>query len=315
MTPSANFLKRPGVISWGMLFGQPDQLKQYLLLYDELWVPSLQQSYPSSEEIREWDLDEEHLASLQWLEAQGLLRESPIVLDPEKIAEDEVTAGLLELHDFASARGAMTWETAEEAALEGAAAAFNIDTALSRLTTYLAWKENETLVYPVNDVFQDFDGLPGQLAGEQQVLSVVLKRLPVPSGDLPLEEIVRFKQDEDTQFKFRKFWHWARKAATKVGGHREIEEEIDELTNDYERHLAEHLKKVKHERVEIKVAMPLEFVEDLAKLHWGQAARRLFQLDKATLNAHEAELKLPGQEIAYVTAASRLLASKTIKSQ
>lgn len=106
-----------------MLFGQPDQLKQYLLLYDELWVPSLQQSYPSSEEIREWDLDEEHLASLQWLEAQGLLRESPIALKPEKIAGDEVTAGLLELHDFASARGGMTWETAEEAALEGAAAA------------------------------------------------------------------------------------------------------------------------------------------------------------------------------------------------
>ena len=52
-------MKRSGVISWDLLLGMPDRLKQYVLLYDELWVPGINRSYPSADEIEEWDLDED----------------------------------------------------------------------------------------------------------------------------------------------------------------------------------------------------------------------------------------------------------------
>jgi hypothetical protein len=40
-----------------MLYGNASEIKKYLLLYDELWVPELLSSHPTKEEIETWGLD------------------------------------------------------------------------------------------------------------------------------------------------------------------------------------------------------------------------------------------------------------------
>ena len=303
-------MNRPGVISWGLLCGEPEKLKEYLLLYDEIWVPGLDASHPTDDEIAEWDLDQENLASLDWLAAQGVIREPPIERDGAK--PDTVVRALTKMHDRAFARGNKTYPTPEEAALEGAAAIFNIDIALTRLVTYLVWRDKGQVVYPIVFPLDDAPWLPPQLQRTQEVLSVVVKQFPVPEPGIPLEDIVAFKRDAETQYKFAKFWHWTSTVAQQTADRHTIAEEFDWLLTDYSRQLHQLTRETKLQRLEIILNTPGELLEDLVKFKWGSLGARLFQFKKAKIQAHNAEMKLPGSELAYITEATKLLTKKYI---
>ena len=280
------------------------------MLYDELWVPWLKESYPDKKEIEDWGLDQERLAAIAYLESEGLVKESPIDLSKGFLPDDEVTNALMELYETESSKASKTYATPEQAALEGAVASFNIDIALSRLTSYILWKTRQEVVYPVAFPFDERRAIPKHLSQTQVVLSIVLKRLPTPSSDLPLEDIVAFKKDEDTKYKFARFWHWVREISVAPTSRNELEEKIDWLITDYSRHLMQLTKKVKSEQVEVLVTTPLELLEDLVKSRWGKLAKGLFALRRKAISAHDAEMKLPGSELAYVTEASMALSRR-----
>jgi hypothetical protein len=142
-----------------------------------------------------------------------------------------------------------------------------------------------------------------------------LKRLPTPSEDLPLEDLVAFKRDPDTQYKFASFWHWTNKIAKGASRQHDLEEEIDWLITDYSHHLEQLTKEVNYERAEVLIATPVEMLEDLAKLRWGKVVRGIFALGKKKISAHSAELKLPGSELAYITDASKVLSQRYRRTQ
>src|SRR5262245_31074251 len=153
-------MNRPGVISWNLLLGQSDLLKHYFLLYDELWVPWFNSSYPTKQDIEEWDLDREHLASIAYLDREGFIKEPPIDLMGSGSRRDRVAAALINLYNTSLAVKSKVYPTARQAAREGAAADFNMDIAVSRLTSYLMWRDREELVYPVVFPFDAVDRGP-----------------------------------------------------------------------------------------------------------------------------------------------------------
>jgi len=307
-------MQRTGVISFDLLLGQPDMLKRYLMVYDELWVPWLASSYPSEQDIEDWELDHQHLAAINYLADEEFIKESP--LDPFEpgYVGDPVVRELADLYNTAVSSASQTYETAEEAALESGAASFNMDIAISRATSYLAWHEREQLVHPVVFPFVPLEGVPVSLSETHKVLSIVLKRLPTASEDLPLEDIIAFKRDPDTQYKFAKFWHWTQNLATGAANQHEVEEQLDWLITDYSHHLAQLTKQINHERVEVLVATPAEIAEDLVKMRWSKLVKGLLALRRTKINAHAAELKLPGNEVAYITEASELLTRRRLRS-
>jgi hypothetical protein len=300
-------MKRSGVISWDLLLGMPDRLKQYVLLYDELWVPGINRSYPSADDIEEWDLDEGQLASIAFLSSESILSEPPIDLETIDIAPDDVIVGLSDLYYSSLSTLEQEYPTAEIAALEAGAAIFNIDIALTRLISYIMWLDRKELVYPVVFPFDSIEALPKHLSKRQEVLSVVLKQLPMPTESLPLEDIVFFKKDSDTKYKFAKFWKWVRKTASEDYNKHELEEEIDWLITDYNHHLKKLTEKINNERVEVLITTTVELLEDLVKLRWSKGVKAFFELRKQQVSASDEELKLPGSELAYVTEASRIL--------
>jgi len=308
---SPGTIKRPGIISWGMLQGQTgaiDSLKEHLLLYDEIWVPWLNSSYPTDDEIKEWDLDEEYLASISWLMSQGVIVEPPIDLDTAD--KDDVVRGLLDIYNEASRVSEKVFRTSEQAARSGAAASFNIDIALSRLTTYLLWRDRQEIAYPIAFPFKDFAKVPGDFKRMHDVLSVVIKRFPAPSSDVPLEDIVAFKRDPETKYKFAKFWQWVRKTAEGKGDMVQVNEELDSLMNEYTHHLHQLSKETRDQHLEIVLTSPADVIEDLIKLRLGNLARRFLKFRSIKIAAHGAEMKLPGNEIAYITEASKALAPR-----
>jgi len=136
-------VKRPGIISWDLLLGQPDLLKHYVPAYDDIWIPWLSKSFPSADEIDEWNLDREHLASLEWLTAENVRVEPPF--DIEAAKADDVLADLASQISSAEQERGKVYDTAEEAALRGAEASFDYDMALTRLTAYLPWRDRQAL--------------------------------------------------------------------------------------------------------------------------------------------------------------------------
>ena len=56
--------------------------------------------------------------------------------------------------------------------------------------------------------------------------------------------------------------------------------------------------------------VPAETLENLIKLRFGKIAATLIDLKKASIAAHEDEVKLPGGEIAYVKESIELLSPK-----
>ena len=300
-------MKRAGLISWGMLHGQPDQLHRYLMLYDELWVPSLKSSFPSSKEIKQWGLNKEHLASMSWLEAEEFLREPPIdVFDAPRDALVRLfLKELIRLDKTAD----KAYRTPEAAARAGGVYLFNYDIALTRLSAYVLWRDQGISAYPVAFPFNGLASLPSELQQSHSVLSVVFKRFPVPDGSVPLEDVLAFKRDSDTQRKFGLFWQWVRKSSASGQPAHVLEEELDSLIADYTAHLTQLKAEVGHERLETVLSVSGEVLEDLVKVRWGNLAKRFLQMRKIRISANAAELKLPGNEVAYVTEASRLLST------
>ncbi len=58
------------------------------------------------------------------------------------------------------------------------------------------------------------------------------------------------------------------------------------------------------------VTTPLEILEDLVKLRLSKVAKALFALRRKNIEAHSAELKLPGSDLAYLTAASTVVSRR-----
>ena len=294
-------MKHPGVIAFDMLLGNPDKLKHYLLLYDELWVPDLALDSPG--DYGNEESYQQILADLRWLHEHNQVREPPISL--ASAAADEVTTSLRALYEDAWNALRKTHSTAKKAALEGAVASFNIDMSLTRLVMHILWRDRGELAYPVIFPFNVRKRRPAEK--RQEVLSIVLKQFPDPRPDLPLEDIVSFKLDPETQYKFKKFWDWIRKFSDEKHDRHELEEEIDSLLIDYRYHLKQLTNKVQTDRRKVWVSLPGDLAEDLVKFRWGKALGRLFDLKLERIAAHDEEMKAPGNEIAYVKESIDLL--------
>jgi hypothetical protein len=110
---------------------------------------------------------------------------------------------------------------------------FNMDLSLTRLIAYATWRDRHETAFPVVFPFVEKLAPASAISKSQQALSVVFKRFPDPRPDLPLEDIVAFKRDQDTQCKFAKLWAWIQRVATRETAVRELEEELDWLLTDY----------------------------------------------------------------------------------
>lgn len=295
---------RVGIIT-SPLFDSLDTLKKRILLYDELWVPGVS-SWLEKGHIEDRD-DEEMLASVEWLAAQGFIKAPPFNITTGEIRSDAVVKTLLKIYRDAAESLNKTYRTAESAAKHAGAAVFNMDLAATRAIAYVLWRDYQKRAFPVIFPFRDELAPGSAVTKTQEVLTLVLNRLPEPQPDLPLEDIVAFKRDPETIEKFDRFWRWTRKLAKGGEGIEELEEELDWLLTDYTRQVERASKMARYDRLKVWVTVPAETLENLIKLRFGKIAATLIDLKKASIAAHDDEVKLPGSEIAYLKESIALL--------
>lgn len=145
--------------------------------------------------------------------------------------------------------------------------------------------------------------LPSKTSDKADVVRVVLNALPIPDYKTSWEQIIEYRSDPDSLGKFLALRRWMTKTAKAQLSIIEIEEELEWLLYDYQRHLELHRLKVNVGAIETILTVGAAFLENLAKVNWGEAAKLLFTFKHRKIELLEAEMKSPGSEVAYVLGA------------
>ena len=85
----------------------------------------------------------------------------------------------------------------------------------------------------------------------------------------------------------------------------EISEELEWLEHQYEEHMRFHHMKIKKGVLQIVVTAAGEVSEDLIKLRFGKLSKALFSMSQKNIELMEAEMNVPGREIAYIVNARK----------
>jgi hypothetical protein len=151
--------------------------------------------------------------------------------------------------------------------------------------------------------------LLGINTAQGDVLRVVLKDIPEPSALTSLDEILEFRQEPESKEKIFAFRRWVQSMITKRVPEKEIGEELEWLTHQYEEYMRLHRLKIRRGVIEIVITTTAKIAEDLVKIRWGDLSRSLFSLSHRKLELMEAELNAPGRELAYLIHARKALSS------
>ncbi len=139
--------------------------------------------------------------------------------------------------------------------------------------------------------------------GLSSVLEVVMRQLPVPAPETPIEAIVDFRADEDARVALQRLRHWMNTVVRKTTKPHEIEEEILTLNDQYQEHMRLH--KMKHQTGVLRtlITVPLDVLEELVPLKFSSALDAALAFRERKLALTEAEMQAPGRNVAYIVRA------------
>lgn len=138
---------------------------------------------------------------------------------------------------------------------------------------------------------------------KQDVVRLVLNKLPVPDESVSWEQIIEYRSDPDSQSKFLALRHWMSEVARAELTPAEVEEKLEYLIDQYQQHMRLHRMKTNVGTLETVVTTGAEFLGDLVSFKWGKAAEALFSLRRRRVALLEGELTAPGNEVAYIVKA------------
>ena len=136
--------------------------------------------------------------------------------------------------------------------------------------------------------------------GAHTTLGIVLKAMPGPSESVSWEQILEYRSDPDTWTKFLSLRNWMNEVARANLTPIEVEQKLEYLMNQYQRHMEVHKMKTSAGALETVVTATAELAEDLVKFKWGKIAKGLFAFKQRKVSLLEGELKAPGAEVAFI---------------
>jgi len=148
--------------------------------------------------------------------------------------------------------------------------------------------------------------------GRAEVIRAAIRSIPEPDLDsVPWEEILDFRNHEETK-KLRCFFrHWAGEVAEKQGTAQQLREEMEYHCTKYEEYITLKKMKVRYGTLETLLMIPARLAEGLLGLKPTQAVEALFTFRKQRLELREAELEAPGRDLAYLLKVRKEFPSKT----
>jgi hypothetical protein len=133
---------------------------------------------------------------------------------------------------------------------------------------------------------------------KEEVINLLLNQFPTPDENTSWEQIIDFRNDEDSRLKYYSLIHWVNSVSSNNRPISEIEDEYEYLYQKYKKQFALHKMKTSLTTWEMIVAAGVDNVLSYQGL--PSLIKNLFSLSKSRISLLEEEIKLPGQEIAYI---------------
>jgi len=137
-------------------------------------------------------------------------------------------------------------------------------------------------------------------ATKADVVRLVIDALPVPDENTPWEQILEYRADPDSTGKFWALRNWMSEMVRSELTPTEVQEKLETLLYEYQKHLKLHRIKAKTGKLEAVVVGAAEFLEDLANKRFSKIAKGLFQANQRQIELLQGELTAPGKELAYI---------------
>jgi hypothetical protein len=280
-----------GLRSYGVLY-EPQLLKRDALMFRKIGVICCERLI----DIADRSLPE--LApELRWLVEQGIVFDAPVDSFFEDSSLDNETREVLNDSEMLLAfyKGKVAQDSFVEeirthleleCSLRGLSLE-NVEEILKRteslrgLTNSLIF--GELLLRPLSSYYRNnnnmdvcsifyatFPELVQQTADVGDVIDITINQLPIPDGSTPWEQIIDFRNDPDTQIKFRRFQVWMNKIVRANLAPREVEQELAVLLDEYRQHMELHFKKTNTSTLEtILVAIGDRKFGDIVKIRYS----------------------------------------------
>jgi hypothetical protein len=180
--------------------------------------------------------------------------------------------------------------------LDGAREQAQLD---SRIKSIILNKNSNNKYSPIfKSIYKDSRYLSKE--SNSTVLNVIMKKFPNISKNVELERFIEYKQDPETILKLSRLRNWVLEISQKSFTHKEIEQKIDFLLNEYSSQLELHKLKYEMNTLQTLVVTSLEILENVLQLKFSKAAKVIFDLKKQDILLLEAERKITGNSMAII---------------
>lgn len=314
-------------------------LKRHMLIFDRLAIPNLIKGFMENAKIK--SEHPEAVNELGWLLEAGLIFDYKIEeglkpSSPEGEEAFEATAlhGLLMVGALVGLdpRELIQAEVADNSPSISDVELDELSKRLKKLPEYLKKTDGKVLESPefINQVrlmmrhltrmssivLRDTQGLdaypvlsatiPNSIdspAIKSDVVRIVLNALPIPDDSTSWQDILEYRNDPESQGKFLALRSWMSDIARQNFTITEVEEKLDHLLYEYQKHLELHHIKANKGTLETIIVSSAEFLEDLANRKFSKIAMGLFTAKQRRIELLEGELTAPGREVAYIASA------------
>jgi hypothetical protein len=280
-------------------------LKQQALMFDKIAIANLYVLLRNRREfIKELNTD---FRDIDWLLEQGVVVEAEKLLEGKKLVRTVVSDLYHELthlqHELLRQMEKKKRNTDKKRARFINFSAETGETE-ARFLSLLIRQSLNLEAYPIINKY------PSPLVSQtnkSEVLEIVLKKLPAPDELTPWEQLLEFRDDADSRYKFLALREWASEIARMKLAPSEVEQKLEFLIASYEDHMRLH--KIKTRLTTLKTIVLAEsgfitggWLTGLGALPGiiGMVAAPLYSIRQHKLSLLEEERKAPGKEIAYI---------------
>jgi len=151
-------------------------------------------------------------------------------------------------------------------------------------------------------------GVPPQLelpgSAERDLVDVVLRKFAVPVENVPIEDVLAYRNDSETQLHLTALRSWLFDAAAEQLPLKQASQKLDYLVHQHERHI--ELCRLEHKLVTTRALLkvPINFVKGILTLDADKIVDPLFEVALTKVKLKQAEYNSPGKMIAAIVGAN-----------
>lgn len=132
-------------------------------------------------------------------------------------------------------------------------------------------------------------------------VQITLKNVPLPPENIPWDDLIQFRKEEENIAKLRALRLWLQQRAVSNQPPEIVQEELEHLLYEYQKYMNIQHKKFGLGFVSALISSTPEIIANICGLNFGAAMKPLFDIKGRHIALEEGEFSAPGREVSYIT--------------